>query len=162
MAILTTSGRTAIAVAVAAQPLHLAIGSGDPAWDATPIAEPVGASALVAELGRRAASQVAFVVPDANGSISVPNGKFNPVAAGQKSNNLYLRFAFDYGDATTASVREIGIFLGTTIKPEVGTGVAFFLPSHLLSPGTLLGLQHPAKITRSGNTRQSFEFVLTL
>jgi hypothetical protein len=162
MAILTTSGRTALAIAVAAQPLHLAWGSGDPAWDATPVPEPVSATALVAELGRRAASQVVFVTPDVDGSISVPNGRFSPVAAGQKSNNLYLRFNFDYTDADTSQVREVAIFVGTTIKPEVGGGQSYFLPADLLSPGTLLGLQRPPKIIRSGNTRQSFEFVLTL
>lgn len=162
MAILTTSGRTALAQAVAAQPLHLAWGSGDAAWDTTPVAEPVSASALVAELGRRAASQVVFVTPDLAGSISVPNGRFSPVAAGQKSNNLYMRFNFDYTDAATSSIREVAIYVGTVIKPEVGGGQTYFLPADLQDPGTLLGLQRPARIIRSGNTRQSFEFVLTL
>lgn len=162
MAILTTSGRTALAAAVAAQALHLAWGSGDAAWDATPVPEPVGATALLAELGRRAAAQVVFVTPDLNGSISVPNGKFSPVAAGQKSNNLYLRFNFDYTDAAASLIREVGIFVGTAVKPEVGGGQTYFLPADLASPGILLGLQRPPKIIRSGNTRQSFEFVLTL
>jgi hypothetical protein len=162
MAILTTSGRTALAQAVAAQPLHLAWGSGDPAWDTTPVPEPVSATALLAELGRRAASQVTFVTPDLGGSISVPNGKFSPVSAGQKSNNLYLRFNFDYTDAPSALIREVAIYVGTTIKPEVGGGQTYFLPADLLDPGTLLGLQRPPKVIRSANTRQSFEFVLTL
>lgn len=162
MAILTTSGRTALAQAVAAQPLHLAWGSGDPAWDTTPVAEPVSATALLAELGRRAAAQVLFVTPDVAGSISVPNGRFSPVAAGQRSNNLYLRFNFDYSDAPTSSVREVAIFVGTAVKPEVGGGQTYFSPADLSDGGTLLALQRPPKIIRSGNTRQSFEFVLTL
>lgn len=162
MAILTTSGRTALAQAVAAQPLHLAWGAGDPAWDTVPVPEPVEAVALLAELGRRAAAEVKFVTPDTEGSISVPNGRFNPLAAGVFSNNLYFRFNFEYTDAAASEIRELAIYVGTTIKPEVGGGTTYFLPSHLLTPGTLLALQRPTKITRSGNTRQSFEFVLTL
>ena len=35
MAILTTSGRAALAAAIKAQTLHLALGEGDPLWDTT-------------------------------------------------------------------------------------------------------------------------------
>lgn len=162
MAILTTSGRTALAASVASQPIHLAWGAGDAAWDTTPVPEPVDATALVSELGRRAAAETKFVTPDAGGAISVPNGRFSEAGAGVKTNNLYLRFNFEYTDANASTVREVGIFLGTTIKPEVGGGITYFEASHLLSAGILLGLQRLPKIIRSGSTRQSFEFVLTL
>lgn len=162
MAILTTSGRTALAIAVAAQPLHLAWGSGDAAWDTTPVAESTDSTALLAELGRRAAAEVKFVVPDIEGAISVPNGNFTALPAGQSSNNIYLRFNFDYEDAPTSAIREVAVFLGTTIKDTVASGTLYFLPADLESAGTLMAIQHPNRINRSADTRQSFEFVLTL
>lgn len=162
MAILTTSGRTALAIALAAQSIHLAWGSGDADWDITPVPPSTAATALLAELGRRAAAEVKFVVPDVEGAIAVPNGNFTALAAGQKSNNLYLRFNFDYEDASTSAIREVGIFVGTTIKAEVPPGTMYFAPADLLSPGTLLGIQRPNRINRSADTRQSFEFVITL
>jgi hypothetical protein len=163
MAILTNSGRAALAIAVRNQPLHLAWGSGDPAWDTTPVPEPVIATALVAEVGRRGGPQVHYVVQDAAGSISLPSGRWEISVA--PTNNLYLRFAYDYTDAETAHIRELGVFLGTVIKPAVLTatpGKLYFPPADIQDPGVLLSLQRIPKITRSGQTRQAFEFVLTL
>lgn len=163
MAILTTSGRTALALSVANQSLHLGWGVGDPSWDVTPVAEPIGATALVAEVGRRASPQLLYVTPDVNGSLSLPSGRWS--ISGTPTNNLYMRFAFDYTDSATAIIRELGIFVGTTIKPAVlaaTPGKLFFEPADVLSPGTLLSLQRVPRITRSPSTRQAFEFVLTL
>ena len=47
MAILTNSGRVAMAMSVKAQDLHLAWGSGDAAWDTTPVPESITAEALL-------------------------------------------------------------------------------------------------------------------
>lgn len=160
MAILTLSGRTAFAIAVIAQPLHLAWGSGDPAWDAVPVAEPNTATGLVAELGRRASALKEYCVEDDNGPIQVPQGKFSPSVT--PTNNLHLRFNFDYADAPTANIREVGVFLGTAIKAGVPSGQLYFQPSDLQSAGTLVSLQRLPKIVRSSLTRQSFDFVLTL
>jgi hypothetical protein len=163
MAILTTSGRTALAASVAAQPLHLAWGAGSPAWDTTPVAETIGLTALTAELGRRVVDEIKFVTPDVAGAISVPNGRFTALPAGQKSNNLYLRFNFEYLDASTASIREVGVFIGTIIKPAVITaepGRRYFAPADLQDPGILLAVQRTARIIRSAQTRQAVELVV--
>lgn len=160
MAILTLSGRTAFAIAVVAQPLHLAWGSGDPAWDAAAVPEPNTATGLVAELGRRAAALVEYCTPNSGGSIQVPQGNF--AVSATPTNNIHLRFNFDYADAPAASIREVGVFLGTTIKAGTPAGQLYFQPSDLQSAGTLVSLQRLPKIVRSSLTRQSFDFVLTL
>ena len=49
MAILTTSGRAALAAAIKAQTLHLALGEGDPLWDTTKaISTPFDAEGVIA------------------------------------------------------------------------------------------------------------------
>jgi hypothetical protein len=163
MAILTTSGRAALAIAVAAQSLHLAWGTGLASWDTTPEAEPTTATALVDEVGRRGSPVLQYVTADVNGAIILPSGRWSVSA--QPTNNIFLRFQYDYPDGANAIIRELGIFVGTVIKPAVMTatpGKVYFAPTDIQSPGTLLALQRNAKITRSASTRQAFEFVLTL
>ena len=163
MAILTQSGRAALAISVAAQSLHLAWGTGDPVWDVTPAPEPVEATGLVSEVGRRGLPQLLYVAPNAAGSISLPSGRWAVSVA--PTNHLYMRFAFDYADGATATIRELGVFVGTAIKAAVTAaepGRAYFDPSMIQAPGTLLALQRTPRIIRSAQTRQAFEFVLTL
>lgn len=160
MAILTTSGRTALAIAVANESIHLAWGAGDPDWDTTPEAESIAATALVSEVGRRVATQVTYCTPDAEGEIIVPNGRFT--VSGTPTNNLFLRFNFDFTDAPLASIREIGIFMGTTLVGGLPPGQTYFLPADLATPGILLALERIPKIIRSAAVRQAFEFVLTI
>lgn len=160
MAILTTSGRIALAMSVINEPIHLAWGSGNPDWDTTPVAESIAETALLNEVGRRAATSVRYCIPDVAGEIIVPNGRFAESAT--PTNHLFLRFNFDFADAPLASIREIGIFIGTTIVPGLPPGQLYFLPAQLLTPGTLLALERIPKIARSAAVRQSFEFVLTI
>lgn len=160
MAILTASGRVALAIAVVAQPLHLAWGSGAAAWDAATPAEPVDATALVAEVGRRTVTTVRYCTPDANGDLIVPTGRY--LASASPTNSIYMRTDFDYTDGSSAVIREFGIFMGTQLKAGLPSGQLYFAPADIASPGTLLTLQREAKITRSAATRQSFELVLTL
>ena len=160
MAILTTSGRTAMAIAIAAQPLHLAWGSGDAAWDATPVAEPVTATALVQEVGRRAVTLTQFCTPDPDGELIVPAGRF--AISATPTQHLYLRFNFDFTDASASLIREAGVFLGTVLETGLPIGQRYFTPAEIADPGVLLALERFPKITRSPSVRQSFEFVLTL
>lgn len=158
MAILTNSGRTAIAISIAAQPLHVAWGSGDADWDDTPVPEPVGATALVNELGRRAATSVGYCSPDENGSIVVPNGRFAPSAT--PTNYLYLRCNFDFTDAVGSEIREVAVFLGTVLEGGLPGGQTYFEPADVADAGTMVALERVPKITRSAAVRQSFEFVM--
>ena len=147
MAILTTSGRTAMAVAIAAQPLHLAWGSGDPAWDDALIPEPIDATALVQEVGRRAVTLVQFCQPDPDGELIVPSGRF--AISAEPTQHLYLRFNFDFADAAAGLIREAGVFLGSVVQSGLPEGQRYFAPADLASPGTLLALERRDRAIKS-------------
>lgn len=160
MAILTLSGRAALARAIAEQPLHLAWGSGDPAWDTAREPEPVNATALVNEIGRRTVTQVQYVLPDAAGEIVIPTGRFRISAA--PTPHLFVRFTFDFSDAPAAIIREIGIFVGTQTKPGLPAGQRYFAPSDIAAPGTLLSLERLTRFERNPSVRPTFETVISI
>lgn len=158
MPILTKSGRVVIAESIAARPLHLAWGTGDGAW-LTPPSESVNATGLQSEIGRRVASEVAYVVPDENGDIVLPNGKFS--RSGTPTNHLYVRTSFNFVDASSSVIREIGLFSGTVAQSGLPDGQQYFTPGEISSPGRLLHLENLAPIYRSPAIRPSFEVVVT-
>jgi len=74
-----------------------------------------------------------------------------------------MRFNFDFTDASAAIIRELAIFVGTVTDPSLPIGQKYFVAANLVSPGTLLALENLLEsIQRSPNSRQSFEFVLTI
>ena len=160
MAILPKTGRAAIAKAIKTQSLHLAWGTGDTSWGATPPAESADAATLVAEVGRRKALEAAFVAPDPNGEIVVDGaGRFTRSAT--ETNQLYMAFKFDFQDAPTAIIREIGVFVGTETDAALPAGQQYFIPANVVHPGTLLQLENKAPIYRSASTRETFEILIT-
>lgn len=160
MATLVTSGRAGLAASVAAQDIFLGFGAGDATWDdnGTP-PEDITSTALQAAIGYRKAAQVDFATADPAGSIVLPTGRYN--ISPTQTNHLYLRFALDFEDASTATIRQTGIFLGTTPNPGLPVGQMFFLPAEIANPGTLYLLEHVTAINRTPATRETFEFVLT-
>ena len=160
MAILTTAGRIVMAMAIANETLHLAWGSGDSDWDETPEPESIEATALVAEVGRRYRTSVGYCTPDEAGDIIVPNGRF--ALSVSPTNHLYLKFNFDFQDAPSAEIREIGVMVGTVAVEGTPPGQYYLEPDDLADPGRLLALERIPKIIRSAAVRHSFEFVLTI
>jgi len=160
MAILTTSGRSALATAVVSQPLHLAWGTGSAGWDITPVTESIGDAALMAEVGRRSSTYVGYCTPNTTGDIIVPTGRF--ASSDTPTNNIYLRFNFDFSDASTSTIREAAVFMGAVPVAGLPAGQKYFLPSQIQSQGILLAIERFPKIVRSATVRQSFEFVLTI
>lgn len=158
MAILTDSGRAAVAAAVKSQAMHMAWGSGDPLWDTSPVPESMSSTALVAEVGRRKATQAMFCLPDPAGEIVVPNGRFT--VSEKATKYLYMRYAFDFSDSPDAIIREVAVFLGTVAKSSVPSTQDYLLPGDIQDPGQMLALEHIAKIERSSSVRQQFEFVI--
>lgn len=138
--------------------IHVAWGNGDPAWDVTPVAEPVTATALIAEVGRRLATQVAYVVPDAGGAIVVDSGTFS--ISGTPTAFLYVRANFDLTDSVGEVIREVAVFLSGTIDPGVPGGQTYFLPADVLTLGSLTILKRFTAFTRTSSVSQIFEFVL--
>lgn len=158
MPILTNSGRVVIAESVADQPIHLAWGIGDGAW-ITPPSESTAAIGLVSELGRREATEVVYATPDIAGDIILPTGRYSRSVT--PTNHLYVVINFDFGDAPSSVVREIGLFVGSTVIAGLPFGQKYFLPSEIDAPGRLLHLENFAPIFRSVAVRENFEVIIT-
>lgn len=160
MSILTYSGRVAIAKAIANESIFLAWGVGDPSWDDTPVVEDIAADSLYAEIGRRRASVVGYCLPDEAGEIVTTDGRF--AQSVDPTRYLFFRFAFDYADAADANIRELGVFLGTEVNPELPPGQMYYTPSQLTATGTLLLLEHITKYPRSQSSRIVYEQVFPI
>jgi hypothetical protein len=165
-------GRIFMAEAIKAKPLHIAWGSGDPAWDDIEDADLPGlveADALVNELGRRAPASVGFVVPDEAGAIVIPigqDGQGNIVyqryaQVEEPTAYLYVRCNFDNADASNSIIREMGLFGGTIVKPDLQPGQQYFTLDQIENPGRLFAAEIVRPhFLRSPSVRESYEFVL--
>lgn len=161
MAIITETGRIAIARAIQNEPIYLAWGAGDPAWDQTPVPEDVAAAALHAEIGRRRASVVGYCVPHSEGDILVPGGaRFLQSAVPTK--HLFFRFAFDSEDGGDAGIRELGVFVGTVPHADCPPGQMYFTPDQVADPGVLLMVERVALVTLSASSRETYETVFEI
>ena len=149
-----------MAVAIKARPLFLAWGAGDPVWDQTPINESLEATELTQELGRVAVSVTGYATPDPLGIIEVPTGFFS--LSDDPTNHLYLRFDFGFADAADQVIREAGLFIDSVIVEGLPLGQRYFTPAEVVSPGSLVALEHFPAVIRSPLVRQQFEFVLTI
>lgn len=172
LATLTDMGRAAMAHAMREMGLTFAWGAGSEDWTEEDLASSLRAeTALQHELGRRVPNQVAFVLPDAEGEITLPVGR-NPDGSVEQaryrivdapSNYLYLRVAFDFAEESAATIREVGVFVGSRAKAECPPGQRYFKPEELENPGLILSIQRlETAIERSPAVRQSFEFVLQI
>ncbi|EFF4796117.1 hypothetical protein IFY47_003345 [Salmonella enterica] len=162
MAILVENGRAAVATAIKGQPIYLAWGTGDQAWDAQSVrpSENPGAIALIAETGRRIVTQAMYCSEKVGGEIVVSNGAFTVSASPTKY--LYLRFAFDFKDGAQDTIRELGVFVGGTTVDQVASisKNGYFLPSEVTDQGQLLVSEYIDKLVRSEQIKQQFEFVI--
>jgi hypothetical protein len=161
MSILTISGRTAMAEALIEQPIHMAWGVGEATWDnVNPPNESVDAIALVEEVGRRAVFEKRFVVPDDDGDIVVPNGRFS--FSDIPTRNVYFSFKLDFEDAADKIIRELAVYTNTETDSALPPGQKYFLGTHITNQGILLLLENITPVYRNAATRETFEFVVTL
>lgn len=114
---------------------------------------------LLNELGRRTADEVLFCTGDENGELLTPSGRFRP--SNVPTNNLYLKFNFDFNDAANQVIRELGVMVGTKVKEELPRGQRYFEPKDIEVPGILLVLEHTVPLIRTSATRETFSFVVT-
>jgi hypothetical protein len=158
MPIITASGRVTIAESIAARPIHVAWGTGDGAW-VTPPSESSGASGLISEIGRRTASVVGYVTPDADGDIVLPNGaKF--LSSATPTNFLHVTASFDFADAQSSVIREVAVFVGTILQAGLPSGQMYFTPDQIVNPGRLLQIENIEPIFRSPAVKEFFEYVI--
>ena len=148
-AILTHSGRVAIAASIKARSAHhLAWGTGDPTWGNTPPSPPSNATALLAEIGRLKATQVDYCTPAANGAIGIPEGNYEVTQT--PTNNLYFKFHFEFADAVGSTIRETGIFLDTVAAAGL-VRVGVYLLDEVITELQDPTLRCPAVQTRNYN-----------
>lgn len=121
--------------------------------------EPINATKLINEVGRRVVDEVLFCTGDENGELITPSGRFKPSSV--PTNNLYLKCTFDFTDAANQVIREIGVMVGTKVKKELPEGQRYFEPQDIEEPGILLVLEHTVPLIRTAATRETFSFVVT-
>jgi hypothetical protein len=162
MAILTTTGRIAFQSAMSVRSMHLAWGTGDVSWGGSPPAESTESVALVAEVGRRAPLQIAFVEPDAEGAVELPGGEKYSIVE-EATRYLMLDFHFAFLDAATDTIREIGIFVDTVTAEGISPSKPYLLPEEVEDPGILLVTENlDLPIVRSEAVRERFTYILSL
>ncbi|MDX5526382.1 MAG: hypothetical protein O7167_00580 [Wolbachia endosymbiont of Andrena nigroaenea] len=121
--------------------------------------EPINSIKLLNELGRRTADEVLFCIGDENGELVTPTGRFKP--SNVPTNNLYLKFNFDFNDAANQVIRELGVMVGTKVVEKLPPGQRYFEPKDVENPGILLVLEHTVPLIRTSATRETFSFVVT-
>ncbi len=121
--------------------------------------ESIKSEKLLNELGRRTADEVLFCTGDENGELVTPSGRFKSSAV--PTNNLYLKFTFDFTDAANQVIRELGVMVGTKVKKKLPKGQRYFEPQDIENPGILLVLEHTVPLIRTAATRETFAFVVT-
>ena len=173
VATVTKAGLSAMAKAVAERTLHLAWGSGDPAWDDEPSQKPslVNATALTQELGRRIPRTVTYAEPDEAGDIVVPVGvnadgtvrKERYRLSAEPTPYIYVSAVFEYEEASAAVIREVGLFMDTVVKAGLPEGRRYFTPADVEDSGLLLSAQNlDIPINRSSAVRQSVEYIFAV
>jgi len=160
MAILTKSGRVAIANAITSLPLHFAWGTGDGAW-LTPPSESPNASALINELGRRTVTSWAYVVPNVAGDIVTSTGTFSLSPGNAPTSNIWVKANFAFTDAQSAVIREVAVYSDTVVATGLPPGQAYFTPGQITDPGILLYLENITPIFRSPTIQENFEAVIS-
>lgn len=159
MPILTVSGRVALASLLKTQPLHVAIGNGDGAWNVPP-EEAGDETGLISPVGYRKATEVSYLVPNSSGDIITPTG----VAYSRTitpTRHIYIRTDFDFEDASGETIRESGVFVGLVPLPELPLSQRYFTTSQIVTPGVMLHLANREPFFRFPNTRERFETVIT-
>jgi len=121
--------------------------------------ESITSQKLLNELGRRTEDEVLFCTGDENGELITPSGRFRP--SNVPTNNLFLKFTFDFTDAANQVIRELGVMVGTKVKEGLPIGQRYFEPKDVENPGILLVLEHTVPLIRTSATRETFSFVVT-
>jgi hypothetical protein len=159
MAILTQSGRAAMAQAVKNQTMHVAWGTGNVAWDSEPVPEDTTQESLLNEVGRRVIDEVFYCEPDDNGELEASNGRFT--VSETPTRNLFIKVRYDFSDGSEYTIRELGVFINSETDGDLPPGQKYFLPNQVIDPGILLLLEHEPAMIRSPAVRESFSFVIT-
>ena len=160
MITLSIAGRAALATLIKHQPIHLAWGEGDASWSTPPL-EVGTETALMAEVGRRQATEVVAVVEDPAGDIVFSETEKYRRTTGD-SRHIYILTDFALEDASGVAISETALFIGTEVDASLPLDQRYFTPDQVTNQGSLLRLENHAPIYRFPNKRERFEVVITL
>ena len=154
------------------QPLTIAVGSGDPAWDnLAPPVTPDDVAKLLSEMSQQTEltdpvgftriRNKTFVVPDANGDIIMSDGtKWSK--SSDPSNAFLVEGLLDLTDATGVTLRENGVYAGTEFDGTVLPGQMYIPLANVTKLGTLVELTRFPAIVRDGSLSQTLQELLEI
>lgn len=172
MAVFTQDGRVALAKALYDMTLFLAVGEGLSEWDdqprpTTPEEQAAQDAAwsvlsnLESPVGVTRTRDKYFVVPDADGDIVMADGaKFSQST--EPTGFVFLRFQLDLDDASSNTLRETGIFVGTKLDEGVPGGQMFIPVADVVDLGKMIEVDRFSPIIRDGSIGQTFTFIMTM
>jgi hypothetical protein len=175
MGLITDEGRTAMAKAIKEQSMFLAVGRGDPEWgDGNPPAENGEATELLDEIGRKALHRSLYVAPDDNGDIEVATSVVENGEGGyditvqrysqsaEPTRYIYVEFRLYFTDAISTTIREFGLYVGSTLKETIPGGQTWFTADDFDDDGLLFEIEHRPPYIRIVNQRPSFAWVIVI
>lgn len=172
MTVFTQDGRVALAKALYDMTLFLAVGEGLGEWDdqprpTTPEEQAVQDAAwslltgLENAIGMTRTRDKFFVVPDPNGEIVMADGaKFSQSV--EPTGFVFIRFQLDLDDASTNTLRETGMYVGTKLAESVPAGQMYTPVADVVDLGKMIEVDRFSPIIRDGSIGQTFTFVLTM
>lgn len=142
------------------KPLHIAWGTGDPAWDVAMLPINREEHALVAELGRRLVLGPQYCIEDGGGDIVVPNGRFSISAI--PTSNLYVEATFDYADSPVNTIREAALYRRTAAISATPPGQEYLLPEEVEDPGRMIALTRFEPFIHTATNRMTIRMVVSM
>lgn len=141
--------------------IYVAWGSGDAGWSNPPDPASDGDTELTDELGRRKASQAAYVTPVDNGGTAIPTDSGTYYLSNEPTKYLWVLGQFDFADAVGSTIREVGVFGKVALNNGVDDE-SYITPAQMSDPGLLMAVDRFAGFVRVNTTRQNFDFVIQL
>ena len=117
---------------------------------------------LLNEVGRKLIVNKQFAVPNSEGDIEVETGTFSLSPGNAPTPHLFIEVAFLPSEAPDASIRELGVFLGTVPVTGLPGGQQYFSAAQVATKGTLVTLHNIETIVRNNTSRETFRLVITL
>ncbi|QFY43036.1 hypothetical protein F6R98_10750 [Candidatus Methylospira mobilis] len=122
--------------------------------------EPYNSTSLIKEVGRRTVDTAAFIVPDSNGAILMPDGSFS--VSSKPTNMLFVSARFQFGDAVGEFIGETGVFADTQIVSGLPADQRYFLPAQIQNSGLLLSIDYRPRQKRYGTQGETISHRLIL
>jgi len=115
-------------------------------------------------IGYKKASEVTFVKQDPAGTIEYLGERYTAIddieARSLRSTLIYLKFVVEYTELPATTTRQIGIFRGLGLKPEVDPNLQAALPEEVNNVGDLEILDNTMPNTRAEYQRDEYSYMI--